>query len=450
MATFSITALPPNNQANVKANVSGPLTSTISWDIQPLTDLVEVARATTANLSNAIIIGQTLDSLYIDANLTLPGNYYYWTRRKNEYGTVGNWDFSANTGSLVNVSGVNTQNITSGAITNTTLITDSSITNLTVDWGQYQLLSNILIVGTGSTFTIASDENLSTGFFLDTAAGAENVYLTYDYKLANLSAGGSDTSSGNVTHNSTSVAEFGNSITANLTNLTSGDNVYATVSVGSSGTMDDFCLYNFGFANTIPSGATLIDVEVNFKANTSSNIGTPAIRTSLCWDGNNFSVTDGAILSGLAFLRSVTTTQTNHRIGGNTYVTGSWGSYPVPGQLSRDITMADIKDSNFGISVLNLSNGASINSKFYYDYFAVNIYYSTKEYPINVQKQVIIGSPQFDTTLPATNSYATVLSAGCNYRYNIKMIKTYVGTLGSTTLAASTSNRITTIQEFKR
>lgn len=339
--------------------------------------------------------------------------------------------------------------ISSGASTTMTVIEDST-QKAFVSYGTIENVADITINGTGNTFVINHHANTVYGSTSNTGV---NMSEFYRYWLVNTSNGGSDTDSGWTTFGSTALYNYdgGAATFINLNNAQTQNAVFVTGTATPVGTIDTLLFYNFGLSS-IPSTATLIDLQVQVWAKATGGVGTPKIDVDLCWDGAAFSSTGG---DDVAFggWSNLTGTNAQYNHGGTGIHTNNW--YRNDPSLNNDVgvplTIADIRDSNFGVRIWPYNSNNAVYS---IDYVAVKVWYTTKDV---VQESVVRTYKMQDVTgsgdrildrAPVQNTMVQTLEAGSTYHYYVDFIHV-TNDAGGNWIRTSNYDRVTTIQEIK-
>lgn len=240
-----------------------------------------------------------------------------------------------------------------------------------------------------------------------------------------------------VTHGSTKMSNYGSAADiVNIANVTAEDGVFATSTTTGYGS-EDIALYNYNLASVIDANATIKAIQVRVKAKVSTTAANPYYGLRLNWDGAAFTGYDS--LESLTFWYNYLTT-TNTTVDSpatTTSLAADWGQYNnFATDQSRTITTADIRSTNFGVSLYITANGGSLT--FSFDYVAVKVFWELGGGVAGTAGSGTTGSLTTNGDLTTTGDISTTgniattgtVSAVGDISTSGQLLGTYIGSTG--------------------
>jgi hypothetical protein len=244
-----------------------------------------------------------------------------------------------------------------------------------------------------------------------------------------------------------------------LSTVQTADGVFRTATQDATNNVFITNYYGFLLSSLISSDASITAIEYTIKAKVSSITGTPTLDVYLSWDApspgkSHFSST-GDFVSSIKKTLTLTTSNTTYSTVGSPAVYDDWGLYrDIYGGTSRPITVADVRNNNFGLRID--PNGGANGTVWSIDYIAINVFWelgsgvvgtsaSSVDDNFTVTGNLIVTGTGHDVQVPYTNT-ATVGAVTINEmsgRVNIAAAGTSVVVTNS--LVATTSRIFATV-----
>lgn len=166
---------------------------------------------------------------------------------------------------------------------------------------------------------------------------------------------------------------------SNLSNVTTEDGNFATFTRDATGDTDFLNFYNFDFASDIDAAATITGIQVKVKLKEETGTNYNAFHMRLNWEGASYSTLQTRLCSSLATAQTEpTTTNTTYTFPSTvTTIDADWGSYDyneIEGPM-RSIVTSDVRQTNFGVWLVD-GGVSSCSGKIYYiDFVAIKIFW---------------------------------------------------------------------------
>ena len=356
------TITPANPAVDYGASQTFSITPNTGYHVNTLTvDGVSITPATTYTFSNVIATHTIAATFAINTYTVTPsagtgGNLTPSTPQTVNYGNTTSFTVTANTGYyIVSVTGCG------GTLVGNTYTTGPITGNCTVAATFANTYTITASAGSGGNIAPSGAVVVSYGGNQTFTITANAVYCITNVTVDSVSQGAiGNYTFGNVTSNHTIAATFASysntgwnspSLSAagaftNPNNAFSSNNIYADAIAGTS---ESYA--NFRSTFTIPSGATIMGIEVRVEAN---RIGgnTANFDVSLSWNG-------GGNFTGTKNTGNFGSSDTQITVGG---ISDTWG---------RTWSIGDFTDSNFRVRLYANADKAYISL----DHVQVRVYY---------------------------------------------------------------------------
>lgn len=375
---------------------------------------------------------------------------YVWIRCKSSFDRIdGPWSSDVNAG-LACVSGlVKTVDIFPNAVTDVIIVQAPSVATIDTPVVWTKML-DVNIEGHGNPVLIQSSY--------------DNMYDTYRYvsnpppdmsvlirrKLENLTAGGSDLTTGTNYSPGYVTSRSFQAAWTNLSNLLDpSTSTYASATWPASGQIDHVCVYGFDFS-AIPDDATIYDIRIRVVSNVSTASPDTIIYVRLNWDGSDFSSTGGVLRTIYSWPLELSTTKLTYTAGRETEQYYSWsGRYNyLTGQGLRRITAADVKDANFGVMIATDVPGLPSSELRIYN-VGIEVLYTSKKIPLY---HISFANEFYDGVHRVSNTYQqnlVELEDGINYNFSMDILSSRIAVGDNKTLTYSNDAKII-LTEIKR
>jgi hypothetical protein len=375
---------------------------------------------------------------------------YVWIRCKSSFDRIdGPWSSDVNAG-LACVSGlVKTVDIFPNAVTDVIIVQAPSVATIDTPIVWTKML-DVNIEGHGNPVLVQSSY--------------DNMYDTYRYvnnpppdmsvlirrKLENITAGGSDLTTGTNYSPGYVTSKSFQAAWTNLNNLLDpSTSTYASATWPASGQIDHVCVYGFDFS-AIPDDATIYDIRIRVVSNVSTASPDTIIYVRLNWDGSDFSSTGGVLRTIYSWPLALSTTKLTYTAGRETEQYYSWsGRYNyLTGQGLRRITAADVKNANFGVMLATDVPGLSGSELRLYN-IGIEVLYTSKKIPLY---HISFANEFYDGVHRVSNTYQqnlVELEDGINYNFSMDILSSRIATGDNKTLTYSNDARII-LTEVKR
>lgn len=375
---------------------------------------------------------------------------YFWLRCRSSWGQVnGDWSSGVNAGLSSQTELVKTVDIFPNAVTDVIIVQAPSVATIDTPIVWTKML-DVNIEGHGNPVLVQSSYDNMYDTYRYVSNPPPNMSVLIRRKLENITAGGSDLTTGTNYSPGYVTSRSFQAAWTNLSNLLDPSmSTYASATWPASGQIDHVCVYGFDFS-AIPDDATIYDIRIRVVSNVSTASPDTIIYARLNWDGSDFSSTGGVLRTVYSWSMALSTTKLTYTVGRETEQYYSWfGRYNyLTGQGSRRITAADVKNANFGVMLATDVPGLSGSELRLYN-IGIEVLYTSKKISLY---HISFASEFYDSVYRGSNTYQqnlVELEDGINYNFSMDILSSRIATGDNKTLTYSNDAKII-LTEIKR